>query len=108
VPLSRRGARGVNGFARESARVYVRSPRSAGWLKQVPSTLKESDETWTFGFYPGELASYLAERGFTLITDIGSVEYRARYMGASGPHLNGFEFYRAVLAEVRSSPFKGP
>jgi methyltransferase (TIGR00027 family) len=73
---------------------------SFGDLKSVPSTLKESGEKWTFGFHPDELAHYLAERGFTLITDIGSVDYRMRYMGASGPHLKGFEFYRVALAEV--------
>lgn len=74
---------------------------SFGNLKQVPSTLKESGETWTFGFYPNELASYLSERGFSLVSDIGSVEYRRQYLGSSGCHLTGFEFYRIALAHFR-------
>jgi methyltransferase (TIGR00027 family) len=77
---------------------------SFGDLKQVPSTLKESGETWTFGFHPDELAQYLAERGFTLVADVGSTEYRAHYIGPSGRHMKGFEFYRVALAEVRGSP----
>ena len=73
-----------------------------GDLKRVPGTLKDAGETWTFGFYPQHLARYLAERGFALVTDIGSTEYRKQYLGVSGPHLRGFEFYRAALAEACS------
>jgi methyltransferase (TIGR00027 family) len=75
-----------------------------GDLKMVPSTLKETGETWIFGFHPDELGKYLAERGFALVTDVGSTEYRKQYLGHSGSHLNGFEFYRAALAEVRIKP----
>jgi methyltransferase (TIGR00027 family) len=71
-----------------------------GKLGDVPTTLQESGESWTFGLYPEKLSMYLDERGFTLITDIDSVEYRAKYMGTSGPHLKGFEFYRAAMAKV--------
>jgi methyltransferase (TIGR00027 family) len=72
-----------------------------GKLGDVPATLQESGETWTFGLYPEELAAYLAERGFSLVADVGSLEYRTRYMGPSGRHMKGFEFYRAAVAEVR-------
>ena len=77
---------------------------SFGDLRSVPSTLTNSGESWTFGFYPDELAPYLAERGFMLVADVSSIEYRKRYLGRFGPHLKGFEFYHAALAEVRGSP----
>ncbi len=35
-----------------------------------------------------------------LIVDVGSFEYRARYMEPSGRHMKGLEFYRAAMAEV--------
>ncbi len=69
-----------------------------GDMKHIPSTLQESSESWTFGFRPEELSSYLAERGFDLATDVSSTEYRAQYMGSSGRHMKGFEFYRVALA----------
>lgn len=74
---------------------------SFGDMRRIPSTLKESSEVWKFGLKPEELPSFLARYGFSLTTDISSVEYRARYMGDSGGHLKGFEFYRAALAEMR-------
>jgi methyltransferase (TIGR00027 family) len=75
---------------------------SFGDMRRIPSTLKESSEVWKFGLRPEELPSFLNERGFKLVTDIGSLEYRAHYMGASGRHLKGFVFYRAALAEMLS------
>lgn len=51
-------------------------------------------EKRTFGFYPTELSSYIKTRGFELVYDIGSVEYRARCMNPHGRHMNGYEFYR--------------
>jgi methyltransferase (TIGR00027 family) len=62
--------------------------------------LQKEDEPWTFGLYPTELASYLQARGFELIEDIGSVDYRARYMNPRGRHMKGYEFYRLALARV--------
>ena len=75
-----------------------------GDLRRIPASLSKSGESWTFGFYPDELTPYLAERGFALVADIGSIDYRKRYLGHSGSHLQGFEFYHAALAEVRDSP----
>lgn len=73
---------------------------SFGDMRRIPKTLKNSGETWTFRLYPEQLRKYLSDHGFSLITDIGSLEFRARYMGAKGNHLKGFEFYRAALAET--------
>jgi methyltransferase (TIGR00027 family) len=65
----------------------------------LANTLKSSGEPWTFGLDPAEVPDYLAERGLALIEDVGAAEYRARYMGRAG---TGYEFYRAVLAEIRA------
>jgi methyltransferase (TIGR00027 family) len=64
------------------------------------SAVERVGEPWTFGIDPAELSTYLAERGLKLIEDVGSLEYRARYMKPSGFHMRGYEFYRAALAEV--------
>jgi methyltransferase (TIGR00027 family) len=64
------------------------------------SVVKRAGEPWTFGIDPAELPAFLAERGLDLIEDVGSVDYRARYMKPSGPHMKGYEFYRAALASV--------
>ncbi len=76
-----------------------------GKMGDVPTTLQESGETWSFGLYPEELADYLTERGFSLIVDVSSLEYRAKYMGSSGRHMKGFQFYRAALATVNEASF---
>ncbi len=75
-----------------------------GNLKEIPTTLQDAGEKWRFGLYPEKLAGYLRERGFTLLLDVGSLEYRAKYMGPSGRHMRGFEFYRVAMAEVRKIP----
>lgn len=42
--------------------------------------LQNDDEPWTFGLYASEIAEYLSVRGFQLLEDIGSIDYRACYM----------------------------
>jgi methyltransferase (TIGR00027 family) len=63
------------------------------------SVVERVGEPWTFGIDPEELPTFLGERGLELIEDVGSLEYRARYMKPSGLHMRGYEFYRAALAE---------
>ncbi len=62
-------------------------------------TLQRAGEHWTFGFDPSELPGYLEQHGFKPVEDIGSTEYRARYMNANHRMLRGYEFYRIALAE---------
>lgn len=62
--------------------------------------LRKAGEPWTFGFDPQDLPHYLEARGMRLISDIGSTDYRARYMGGRGRHLVGYEFHRIALAVV--------
>lgn len=66
----------------------------------LTATLRRAGETWTFGFEPAALPDILTGHGLRLLEDTGSLEYRARYLGESDPHLRGYEFYRVALAEV--------
>jgi methyltransferase (TIGR00027 family) len=81
-------------------RDVVEDPSSFDGARKSASVVGRAGEQWTFGIDPGELRAYLAERGLDLIEDIGSLEYRARYMKRSGLHMKGFEFYRVALAQV--------
>jgi methyltransferase (TIGR00027 family) len=64
------------------------------------SAVRRAGEPWTFGIDPEELPAFLEERGLELIEDVGSLEYRGRYMKPSGLHMRGYEFYRAALAQI--------
>jgi methyltransferase (TIGR00027 family) len=69
-----------------------------GWIGQ---TLRRLGEVWVSGLYPHELAGYLRARGLRLIEDMGSRDYRARYLTSDRRALRGFEFSRAALAQVQ-------
>jgi methyltransferase (TIGR00027 family) len=67
-------------------------------LVKLLARLRRIGEAWTFGFYPEAVPDYLTHRGFRLLADLGAAEYRAGYWPpAERPE--GYEFYRAVLAE---------
>ena len=72
--------------------------------RQVARLLRRVDEPWTFGLDPAALPAYLEARGLRLIDDVGSLEYRARYMAPQGRHMRGYGFYRAALARVIGVP----
>jgi methyltransferase (TIGR00027 family) len=59
-------------------------------------------ERWISGFRPDELCSILSEHGLTLIEDLGSAEYRGRYL-PTPPNARRFSLYRVAEAEVRGS-----
>jgi methyltransferase (TIGR00027 family) len=75
---------------------------SFGDMGRVPVTLQKSGESWRFGLYPEKLRGYLHDRGFSLIQDSGSVEYRSLYLENTKRNLRGFEFYRVALAEAEA------
>lgn len=66
--------------------------------RTLERTLGRAGERWTFGFDPADLGGYLAARGLRLLADVGSLEYRAQYMGPRGRHMLGYEFYRLAVA----------
>lgn len=72
-------------------------------LIKLLARLRGIGEAWTFGFAPEAVPDYLARRGFRLLADLGAAEYRALYWPrATRPE--GYEFYRAVLAEKLEVP----
>ncbi|MBA4496339.1 class I SAM-dependent methyltransferase [Paenactinomyces guangxiensis] len=73
--------------------------------RRIYRLLQRIGEPWTFGMIPEELPSYLESRGLKLIEDVNSLEFRKRYLNPCGPHMKGYKFYRAALAQVKS---KGP
>jgi methyltransferase (TIGR00027 family) len=70
---------------------------------ELQRRLAKMEEPFTFGLDPCDLADFLKPYGLALIEDIGSVDYRIRYMGANGHHLRGHEFYRVAVAEIGGS-----
>lgn len=70
--------------------------------RRIYRLLHRIGEPWTFGMIPEELPAYLESRGLELIEDVNSIEFRKRYMNPRGPHMKGYPFYRAALAQVKS------
>ncbi len=79
----------------------ISEPSSFSGTNTVTRTLRDVGEEWTFGLDPDEVPSYLLVHGLKLLSDMGSVEYRSRYMGENRRNVRGYEFYRVALAEVR-------
>ena len=68
-------------------------------LERLLNRLRDYGEPWTFGFHPDELPGYLTKKGIRLLADVSAAEYRRMYM-PNAEVLIGYEFYRAVQAEV--------
>jgi methyltransferase (TIGR00027 family) len=80
-------------------RKVLERPEEFEGTRRLFATLRRSREAWTFGLDPKQLASYLAERGLTLLEDLGAAEYRARYGVLPN---RGYEFYRVARARIAS------
>ena len=81
-------------------RAVLDDPGSFAGTERLFATLKKAGEQWTFGLEPGELAGFLEKRGLELEHDIGSSEYRARYLPQVTRIMRGYEFYRIAIARV--------
>ena len=81
-------------------RAVLDDPASFAGTENLFGTLKEAGEQWTFGLDPAELADFLRQRGLELERDIGSSEYRARYLPRVSRIMRGYEFYRIAIARV--------
>lgn len=81
-------------------RAVLDDPAAFEGTDRLFSTLKAADEEWTFGLRPTELTGYLQQRGLELQQDIGSADYRARYLPEPGRVTRGYEFYRLAIAQV--------
>ncbi len=66
--------------------------------KKLFANLQKNEERWTFGFYPTQVADYLAGYDLHLVSDLNATDYRNKYMAEQSGLLAGYEFYRVVLA----------
>ena len=70
------------------------------WAEKAMRRVAGEDEPWIWGMDPARMPAYLAERGLSLIEDLGADDYRAKYWGPRARKLKGFGFYRVALAGV--------
>jgi methyltransferase (TIGR00027 family) len=81
-------------------RAVLDDPAAFAGTETLFATLQDAGERWTFGLDPAELGSFLKQRGLELEHDIGSADYRARYMPQVSRIMRGYEFYRIAVARV--------
>jgi len=67
---------------------------------RVLSTVRRAGEPMVFGLDPGELSSYLADRGLTLRSETGAADLRRQAYGDASSAMRGHEFYRLAHAVV--------
>ena len=65
------------------------------------AAVRDQGEPWTFGFDPGDLPGYLAERGMRLSLDLSARDAADRYLLPLGRHEPAAPFYRIAAAEIR-------
>jgi len=64
--------------------------------------LKKSNDYWSFGLDPGSMKDFLHTYNMELEEDIGTTDYRKRYFGKGAGRMKGYEWYRVVVARVKS------
>jgi methyltransferase (TIGR00027 family) len=82
-------------------RDVLEKPNTFVGTESLFASLERFGEKWTFGIEPGELHGFLAERGFSLETDLGASEYRELFYKEAAREMRGYEFYRIAVASVR-------
>jgi methyltransferase (TIGR00027 family) len=70
--------------------------------EQILANVQRLKEPWTFGLYPDEVASFVAQNGLELVEDLGADDYRRRYLDGTARTLQGYGFYRLAVAKVSS------
>lgn len=81
-------------------RAVLENPSAFAGTDRLSAALRAADERWTFGLDPDELAAYLGARGLELEEDVGSADYRARYLPDLASSMRGYDFYRLAIARV--------
>jgi methyltransferase (TIGR00027 family) len=69
-------------------------PEAARWIDGVT----RRGEPWTFGLQPADLASYLADRGFTLVSDLSTAQAGERYFPPRHRPEHGSQLYHVATA----------
>jgi methyltransferase (TIGR00027 family) len=81
-------------------RAVLEDPSAFAGTDTLMQTLNNAGEQWTFGLQPAELADFVRGCGLELEQDIGSSEYRGRYLPRVSRLMRGYEFYRIAVARV--------
>ena len=85
-------------------RLALDQPATFPDAEKLLRSLEQIGEPWTFGLLPEEVSAFLAATGLRLREDVGSSDYRARFMGQRGRHMKGYAFYRVAIADVPIPP----
>ncbi|MFN2183052.1 MAG: SAM-dependent methyltransferase [Anaerolineae bacterium] len=96
---------GVSGDRSSIVFTYVRRGIVDGserpeWMGALLSFASKVGSPMTFGLDQAELPGHLAERGLSLVDDVGATEYQARYLQPVGRKLSVFDGERAAFAVV--------
>jgi methyltransferase (TIGR00027 family) len=96
---------GVSGAGSAIVFTYVRRGIIDGtdrpeWYGRLLSFARRVGSPFKFGLEPDELRPYLADRGLTLVDEVGAAEYRERYLRPIGREMCVLEAERVAFAEV--------
>jgi len=80
-------------------RAVLDTPEQFFGAEKLMARLRSYGEPWTFGLHPEKLRAYLAERGLTLLKDVGVAEIW-QGAGRASPGTRGYDFYRVASAQV--------
>jgi methyltransferase (TIGR00027 family) len=76
--------------------------------ERIVSFAERVGSPWIFGLEPVGVPAYLAERGLTIIEDVGAEEYRERYLHPIGRRMKLFAGERMVAAQVAGARVAAP
>jgi len=100
---------GVSGVRSAIVFTYVRRGIIDGtdcpeWFRRFKAFARRVGSPLIFGLDPGELGQYLADRGLTLIDDVGAAEYQDLYLKPIDREMSVFEGERVAFAEAKELP----
>jgi methyltransferase (TIGR00027 family) len=81
-------------------RDVINDPSRFAGGEKLYRRLTKLQEQQTFGLDPADVSKFIAKHGLRLIEDIGSVDYRIRYLQGRAGQPRGHEFYRVAVAHV--------
>jgi methyltransferase (TIGR00027 family) len=74
----------------------VSFPEARRWLANV----RRAGEPWIFGMAPGDVAGFLGDRGFVLVSDVSTKQAGERWFPALGRRERGSALYHVAVART--------
>jgi methyltransferase (TIGR00027 family) len=74
----------------------VSFPEARRWLANV----RRAGEPWIFGLAPGDVAGFLGDRGFVLVSDVSTKQAGERWFPALGRRERGSALYHVAVART--------